>query len=37
MPKIASGEQIWTFALTEPTARFDAEGVELEAKEDVDN
>ena len=37
LPKIASGEQIWTFALTEPTARFDAEGVELEAKEDGDN
>ena len=37
LPKIASGEQIWTLALTEPTARFDAEGVELEAKEDGDN
>jgi alkylation response protein AidB-like acyl-CoA dehydrogenase len=32
LPKIASGEQIWTLAFTEPSARFDAEGVELEAK-----
>ena len=30
LPKIASGEQIWTLAFTEPTARFEAEGVELE-------
>ena len=37
LPKIASGEQIWTLALTEPTARFDAEGVEMEAKEDSDS
>ena len=37
LPKIASGEQIWTLAFTEPTARFDAEGVELEAKADGDN
>jgi alkylation response protein AidB-like acyl-CoA dehydrogenase len=32
LPKLASGEMIMTLALTEPTARFDAEGVELEAK-----
>ena len=37
LPKIASGEHIWTLALTEPTARFDAEGVELVAKEDGDS
>src|SRR3990170_1049278 len=36
LPKIASGEQIWTLAFTEPTARFDAEGVELEAKAEGD-
>jgi len=36
LPKIASGEHIWTFALTEPSARFDAEGVELQAKADGD-
>ncbi len=36
LPKIASGEHIWTLALTEPTARFDAEGVELQAKEESD-
>ncbi len=32
LPKIAGGEQIWTLAFTEQSARFDAEGVELEAK-----
>ena len=37
LPKIAKGEQIWTLALTEPSARFDAEGVELEAKADGDS
>jgi len=37
LPKIASGEQIWTLAFTEPSARFDAEGVELEAKAEGDN
>lgn len=37
LPKIASGEHIWTFALTEPSARFDAEGIGLEAKEDGDS
>src|SRR3989337_4363591 len=36
LPKIASGEQIWTLAFTEPTARFDAEGVALEAKAEGD-
>jgi alkylation response protein AidB-like acyl-CoA dehydrogenase len=37
LPKIASGEQIWTLAFTEPTARFEAEGVELEAKAEGDS
>ncbi len=37
LPKIASGENIWTFALTEPSARFDAEGIALEAKEEGDS
>ncbi|OGO53076.1 MAG: hypothetical protein A2148_05020 [Chloroflexi bacterium RBG_16_68_14] len=37
LPKIASGEQIWTLAFTEPSARFDAEGVELEAKAEGDS
>jgi alkylation response protein AidB-like acyl-CoA dehydrogenase len=37
LPKIASGEQIWTLAFTEPSARFDAEGIELEAKADGDS
>ena len=32
LPKIAAGQMIMTLALTEPTARFDAEGVDLEAK-----
>jgi alkylation response protein AidB-like acyl-CoA dehydrogenase len=36
LPKIASGEHIWTLAFTEPSARFDAEGVELTAKADGD-
>jgi alkylation response protein AidB-like acyl-CoA dehydrogenase len=34
LPRIASGEQIWTLAFTEPSARFDAEGVELTAKKE---
>jgi alkylation response protein AidB-like acyl-CoA dehydrogenase len=34
LPKIASGETIWTLAYTEPSARFDTEGVALEVKED---
>ncbi len=37
LPRIASGEQIWALALTEPSARFDAEGVELEAKAEGDD
>ena len=32
LPRIAAGEVIGTFALTEPSARFDAEGVELRAE-----
>jgi alkylation response protein AidB-like acyl-CoA dehydrogenase len=36
LPKIASGEQVWTLAFTEPSARFDAEGVELGAKAEGD-
>ena len=34
LPKIASGETIWTLAYTEPSARFDSEGIALEIKED---
>jgi alkylation response protein AidB-like acyl-CoA dehydrogenase len=34
LPKIAAGETIWTLAYTEPSARFDTEGVALEVKED---
>ena len=37
LPKIASGESITTLAFTEPSARFDAEGVELTAKKDGAN
>jgi alkylation response protein AidB-like acyl-CoA dehydrogenase len=32
LPKIASGDIIGTLAFTEPSARFDAEGVELKAE-----
>ncbi|MEX0799859.1 MAG: acyl-CoA dehydrogenase family protein [Dehalococcoidia bacterium] len=32
LPKIASGETIMTLALTEPSAKWDADGVQLEAK-----
>jgi len=32
LPKIASGDVIGTLAFTEPSARFDAEGVELRAE-----
>jgi alkylation response protein AidB-like acyl-CoA dehydrogenase len=32
LPKLAAGEMIMTLAVTEPTARFDPEGVDLEAK-----
>jgi alkylation response protein AidB-like acyl-CoA dehydrogenase len=34
LPKIASGDTIWALAYTEPSARFDTEGVALEVKED---
>jgi alkylation response protein AidB-like acyl-CoA dehydrogenase len=34
LPSIASGEEVWTLAFTEPSARFDAEGVELTARRD---
>ena len=34
LPRIATGEQIWTLAFTEPSARFDAEGVNLSATRD---
>ena len=36
LPGIASGDKIWTLAFTEPSARFDAEGVELSATRDGD-
>jgi alkylation response protein AidB-like acyl-CoA dehydrogenase len=36
LPKIASGEEMWTLAVTEPVARFDAEGVQMEAKVEGD-
>jgi alkylation response protein AidB-like acyl-CoA dehydrogenase len=34
LPKIAAGELIMTMALTEPSAKWDADGVQLEAKKD---
>ena len=34
LPKIAAGELIMTMALTEPSARWDADGVQLEARAD---
>jgi alkylation response protein AidB-like acyl-CoA dehydrogenase len=34
LPQIASGNAIWTLAYTEPSARFDADGVSLEIKDD---
>jgi len=34
LPQIASGNAIWTLAYTEPSARFDTQGVSLEVKED---
>lgn len=34
LPKIAAGEMIMTMALTEPSAKWDADGVELEAKKE---
>ncbi len=36
LPKIASGNAIWSLAYTEPSARFDTEGVALEVKEEGD-
>jgi alkylation response protein AidB-like acyl-CoA dehydrogenase len=36
LPAIASGEKIWTLAFTEPSARFDADGVALSADRDGD-
>jgi len=36
LPGIASGDKIWTLAHTEPSARFDAEGVQLTATRDGD-
>jgi alkylation response protein AidB-like acyl-CoA dehydrogenase len=37
LPKIASGEIIMTMALTEPSAKWTADGVTLEAKKEGDN
>ncbi len=37
LPKIAAGELIMTMALTEPSAKWDADGVELEAKRQGDD
>jgi len=37
LPRIASGDVIATLALTEPSARFDAEGVELKAEKQGEN
>src|SRR3989337_639443 len=34
LPRIAAGEVIMTMALTEPSAKWDADGVQLEAKKD---
>ncbi len=36
LPAIAGGQQVWTLAFTEPSARFDAAGVELTARRDGD-
>jgi alkylation response protein AidB-like acyl-CoA dehydrogenase len=36
LPKIAVGEQIWTLAMTEPSGRFDAASVQMEAKAEGD-
>jgi alkylation response protein AidB-like acyl-CoA dehydrogenase len=36
LPSIASGSKIWTLAFTEPSARFDAGGVQLTATRDGD-
>ena len=37
LPRIASGDVIATLAFTEPSARFDAEGVELRAEKSGEN
>ena len=37
LPKIAAGELIMTMALTEPSAKWDADGVQLEAKKQGDD
>ncbi len=37
LPKVASGALIMTLALTEPSARWDADGVELTARRDGDS
>lgn len=37
LPGIASGEQIWTLALTESSGRWDAGGVAMESKSDGDD
>ena len=36
LPQIASGEKVWTLALLEASARFDAPGVQMEATVDGD-
>ena len=36
LPAIAAGERVWTLAFTEPSARFDADGVALQASRDGD-
>jgi alkylation response protein AidB-like acyl-CoA dehydrogenase len=36
LPKVAAGDVIMTMALTEPSAKWDAEGVQLEAKKQGD-
>jgi alkylation response protein AidB-like acyl-CoA dehydrogenase len=37
LPKIASGETIFTLALTEPSASYQADGIETKAKTEGDN
>ena len=37
LPPLAAGEQVWTIAFTEPSARFDAGGVGLRARRDGDS
>lgn len=33
LPKIAAGDTVWTLAFTEPSARFNPEGIQLSAEE----